>query len=98
MALPVAATLRPAVGQSGTVELSLVSVSVAGRDVPVELAQAFGGTDSLLSSLSVGDQFELPYEVTSVDVGGEGLDLRMRLPLSALTSSGDGPECLAPAP
>ena len=90
--LPVTATLQPEVNRAGTIELSLLDLTVAGRDVPPALALAFGGTDSLLSGLSEGGP-DVPYEVTSVDVGDDGLDLEMRIPLSALTWSGDGSQC-----
>jgi hypothetical protein len=96
--LPVVATLRPELNQSGTIEFTLEGLTVAGRDVPPELAQSFSGTDSLLPGLSGEDGFDVPYAITAIDVGADGLSLSLRIPLSALTSPGDRPECLAATP
>lgn len=93
--LPVIAILRPGIDDAGQLDVSVVGLSIAGREVPPELAEGLGGFGGLLHSGSLlgGLGQDLPFEVTSIDVRDDGIELEARLPLSAMGSSGGGSEC-----
>lgn len=93
--LPVFAVLRPGIDDAGRLDVTVVGLSIAGREVPPELAEELGGFGGPLQngSLLGGLGQEIPFEVTSIDVRDDGIELDARVPLSAIGSSGGGSEC-----
>lgn len=91
---PVTVTMRPEVTASGELALSPTGISVAGREVPLAVAQTFAGD---LLQPRVLDGADSRYDVTSVTVGAAGLDLAVRMPLTSLAAAGDGQPCAAAA-
>lgn len=93
--LPATVTLLPEVTRDGEVVLSPTSLTVAGREVPLAVARSLGVADGLAESriLQGAQEFGPAYEVTAVSVTDAGLELGMRLPLSALSSTGESQEC-----
>lgn len=98
--LAVSLTLQAEVTPAGELSLSPTGLTAAGRQVPLALAQAFGGADGLLQPrvLSSEEEFGLAAEVTSVAIVEDGLDLSLRLPMDTLTSSNRGQECPTESP
>lgn len=97
--LPVTATLRPEIDGAGVLDLSLVSLNVAGQDVPPSLAEEFGGAGGPLQANSILGGFagDLPFEVQSLEVQSDGLAIGARVPLSVLTSPERSSVCGASA-
>jgi hypothetical protein len=95
--VPATVTLLPEVTGAGEVVLSPTGLSIAGREVPLAAARSLGLADALAESRALqGTQgLGLDYDVTSVSVTEGGLELGVRLPLSALTPSGSSPACPA---
>ncbi|WP_380163957.1 hypothetical protein [Jannaschia sp. R86511] len=91
--LPVGVTMRPELAGSGELLLTPVTLSVGGREMPVELARAAAGRDTDLLDPRVlaldGPGVPSGVKIEAVAVGEEGLDLAVSLPPSALFRRGD---------
>jgi hypothetical protein len=94
-ALPVHVSLVPLVTRAGDLSLTPVGVTVAGREIPVALAQQFGDAGELLEPrvLPGGVAGGPDYAITSADVDEGGLTMAVRIPLGALAGTGGGQPC-----
>lgn len=86
--LPIIAILRPQIDGAGNLDLSLVSLNVAGRDVPPGLAEEFGNLGGVLQEDSIlgGLTSAVPSEIESLEVRADGLAISARLPLAVLNA------------
>lgn len=94
--LPVQVAMLPDVSPAGDLVLSPVELTVAGRSVPPALASNVGGAGEMLQRRTLaGDVAAGPgYRMTSVTVAEDGLEMDVRLPMRALSGSGDGQPCV----
>lgn len=98
--LPVIAILRPQIDGAGNLDLSLVSLNVAGRDVPPVLAEEFGNPSGVLQEDSIlgGLTDAVPFEIESLEVRTDGLAISARLPLAVLKAPQASSVCRGSSP
>jgi hypothetical protein len=95
--LPVLAVLEPGIDEAGGIDVTVVGLSVAGREVPPELAEQLGDLGGpLQTGTLLGGLGTLPFAIEDLSVDSDGLNVTARVPLSAISGAADGSECGVP--